>query len=331
MRSRRWRWLRTVTALLVLVFAIEYGVAPSLLAARHDLSALSQVTWWALVVAAVLETGALACFTCLSQTLLQGRTLGFGTQWRIDLAGYGLSHVVPAGAAGSAALRVRLMSTRGVRPRAAFAMIAVQGGWSVFGLLLVWSLGILMALPRTGPTVTGVVLALASAAAVGATLLARADPRTLSRRVVARAGAAASSRIPRRWLEPLRSIGESAVRSVRDTDVARAAMVWSVVNWFLDAACLWVCLAAYGARMPIEVVLSAYGLANVLGLVPLTPGGIGVVEGVLVPVLTAGGVASAAAVLGVLTWRAIQFWAPVPVGAVCGASLGAGPRAPAAS
>ena len=59
-------------------------------------------------------------------------------------------------------------------------------------------------------------------------------------------------------------------------------------NWLLDASCLYVCLAAYGGpHLGPEVVLTAYGFANLLGLLPLTPGGLGLVEGSLIPLLIA--------------------------------------------
>ena len=58
----------------------------------------------------------------------------------------------------------------------------------------------------------------------------------------------------------------------------------------------------------------SYGLANVLGAIPITPGGLGIIEGVLTPSLVGFGVPRAAAVLGVLSWRLVNFWLPIPVG-----------------
>jgi uncharacterized protein (TIRG00374 family) len=110
-----------------------------------------------------------------------------------------------------------------------------------------------------------------------------------------------------------RLVGE--VRSFLDDHERRnVALVFALGNWLLDAACLWVCLAAFGAVVQPGLVLTAYGAANLLGLLPITPGGLGVVEGVLMPALVAFGVGGAVAVLGVLAWRVLQFWLPIPVG-----------------
>jgi uncharacterized membrane protein YbhN (UPF0104 family) len=104
---------------------------------------------------------------------------------------------------------------------------------------------------------------------------------------------------------------------LRDDVRTRRAVAFAVTNWLLDAACLWTCLWAYGERASPGLVLTAYGFANLVGLLPLTPGGLGVVEGTLIPLLIAFGVASPVAVLGTLTWRLFQFWMPVPAAGVC--------------
>ena len=68
------------------------------------------------------------------------------------------------------------------------------------------------------------------------------------------------------------------------------ALVWAAANWLLDAASLWVFLFAFGhAVSPIDLLV-AYGLANILAVIPITPGGLGVVEGVLIPTLVGFGV-----------------------------------------
>jgi uncharacterized membrane protein YbhN (UPF0104 family) len=45
-----------------------------------------------------------------------------------------------------------------------------------------------------------------------------------------------------------------------------------------------------------------------------TPGGVGVVEGVLIPSLVAAGVPAHLALVGVLGWRLVNYWLPIPVG-----------------
>ena len=105
-----------------------------------------------------------------------------------------------------------------------------------------------------------------------------------------------------------------------------AAIFWGAVNWLLDAAALWVLLAAFGYRADPGQLLLVYGLVGILSLVPITPGGLGIVEGVMVPLLVALGSTSQIAILGVIAWRLLQFWMPMPLGAVSALSLLARPR-----
>ena len=92
-------------------------------------------------------------------------------------------------------------------------------------------------------------------------------------------------------------------------------MLWAAANWLLDAASLWAFVAAYGhITSPIDLFV-AYGVANILAAVPLTPGGLGIVEAVAATTLIGFRVPAGIAWLGVISWRLFNFWLPIPVGA----------------
>ena len=71
---------------------------------------------------------------------------------------------------------------------------------------------------------------------------------------------------------------------------------------------------------PIDLWV-AYGLANVLAAIPITPAGLGVVEGVLIPTIVGFGVPHGQAILAVLAYRLVNFWVPIPIGGAAYASL----------
>jgi hypothetical protein len=103
------------------------------------------------------------------------------------------------------------------------------------------------------------------------------------------------------------------------------AIAWAAINWLLDAAALWVLLSAFGFQLDPRRLLVAYGLACLVGLLPITPGGLGIIEGVLIPALVGFGTPQGIALLGVLTWRLAQYWMPMPLAIASYASLRAGP------
>jgi uncharacterized protein (TIRG00374 family) len=83
-------------------------------------------------------------------------------------------------------------------------------------------------------------------------------------------------------------------------------------------------LLAFGFSAEPAGLVAAYGLVNLLALLPITPGGLGVVEGVLVPVLLSFGTPRGVALLGVLAWRFFAFWLPIPAAFLAYLSLRVG-------
>jgi hypothetical protein len=53
----------------------------------------------------------------------------------------------------------------------------------------------------------------------------------------------------------------------------------------------------------------------------VTPGGLGVVDSIAPLLLVSFGVTRSVATLGVLGWRLVNFWLPIPVGAIAYVSL----------
>jgi uncharacterized protein (TIRG00374 family) len=105
--------------------------------------------------------------------------------------------------------------------------------------------------------------------------------------------------------------------------VGRAAL-WAAANWLLDAASLWVFVGAFGHWVPVDGLIVSFALANVLAALPVTPAGLGVVELVLVPTLVGFGTPRGIAILGVLAYRLVNFWLPIPLGFLAYLSLRAG-------
>jgi len=63
-------------------------------------------------------------------------------------------------------------------------------------------------------------------------------------------------------------------------------------------------------------VAVAYAAANIASAIPLTPGGLGVIEVTLVAVTIGFGAPRATAVLAVLGYRIVNYWLPLLPGAI---------------
>jgi uncharacterized protein (TIRG00374 family) len=75
-------------------------------------------------------------------------------------------------------------------------------------------------------------------------------------------------------------------------------------------------LAALGVRPDPALVLLAYASAQILAMIPLTPGGLGFVEAGLAGLLALAGVPGGAAAVATLAYRLVGFWLPIPTGGI---------------
>ena len=314
------RQLRRLVQLLVLVFVLFVFVVPQIGGARQALTVVTGINPLLVLAGIGLYAGALVAYARLTRLLLPvehrpSHTIVFGAV----LASTGVNHVVPGGAATTAAVNYRLLGGAGVPPaELSFALGAQSVGSAIVLNLILW-VALVVSIPISGfhgPYVA------AAVAGLLLMLLAALIVLGLTR------GQERAGRIARwfaRWipgLEPdelvrgLRIVSEELVILGRDRRRLWQAVGLAAANWMLDAAALWVFLWAFGDRADPVGVLIAFGFANVLAAMPITPGGLGVVEAVLIPTIVGFGTPRAVAAVGVVGYRLVNFWAPIPAGGV---------------
>jgi hypothetical protein len=330
----RWRFwlpfvvkpLRRGIVIFALVLIIEYLVVPELVGASKDLDLLGQVNPAWLAAGAILEGLSLFCYGLLTQAVLPpgSHNPGLSRLFRIDLSAAAVAHVLPAGTLGSAGIGYRLFTAEGIKGNDAAVMMATKGlGSTVVLNVLLW-LSLVVSIPLAGfhpiyvtVAITGAVVLLAIAAlALGITRGARRASRIL-RAVGDKIPGLTGERLELAVLDTAASLSGLA----RDRRVLAWSLTWASLNWLLDAASLWCFVAAFGRLVnPVEL-FAAYGIANVAGALPVTPAGLGVVDSVTPLLLVSFGVTRSVATLGVLAWRLVNFWLPIPAGAIAYASL----------
>jgi uncharacterized protein (TIRG00374 family) len=87
-----------------------------------------------------------------------------------------------------------------------------------------------------------------------------------------------------------------------------------VLNWLADFSVLVVSLQAVHAHVSLVGVASAYLLGSFASTLPLTPGGLGVVEGSVTVSLVAFGGSPAKMLAAVILYRIASFWVWIPIG-----------------
>ena len=319
------RPLRRLVILLILALIVEYLVIPELVGASKDFYLLGRLNVGWMIAGLIVEAASLFCYALLNRILLSpGHRLRLSVLFRIDLTAAAVAHVIPAGTVGSAGIGYQLFTAEGVPGTEVGVMMATKGiGSTVVLNVLLW-ISLVVSIPLSGyhPVYTtvaivgAVVLALVALLILGITRGEKRAGRILR---------AVGQRIPGVGSDRLERIAYEAAGSIRrlgrDRRVLTESLTWAALNWLLDAASLWCFIAAFGRFANPVGLFAAYGIANVLGAIPVTPGGLGIIDTVTPVLLVGFGLTRSVATLGVLAWRLVNFWLPIPTGAIAYVSL----------
>jgi putative heme transporter len=306
-------------ALLCITAISLYLLAPSLLQVFSSWTQLRSLNPYWIVPAVLFEAASFVSLWALQRVAL--RTRSWFAVATSQLSANAAGSIIPGGGAAAAAVQFGILVQAGV-PAANVA--------SGLAATLAATTGALFAIPVVG-----------AVAAIGGT----AAPRGL--RDVAYLGAGAfvllaiAALVAFAWDEPLRFVGRSVrtaagwvrkgdrfaalpERLIRQRDQIRAAFTErplvaffaTIGKWAFDYFALICILAALGLRPEPALVLLAYGAAQLLSMIPATPGGLGFVEAGLVGLLALAGVNAGDAAVATLGYRLVSYWLPLPAGLV---------------
>ena len=308
------------SALVIAVAGLAiYLVLPKLIAvfgAWPRLSTLNPV-WFAVALAAELLS-----FTCnFALQKLALRTSAWFPVVTAGLAGNAVTNSLPGGEAAGAAVQFGMLTTAGfdtgtaVGGLAAFSLIGIGGllALPVFALPAV-----LAGVPVSPGLAHTALLGIAgfAAFAVFGEIVLRADwPLAAAGRAAQRLRnwATRGRRPPVTGLDRRLLAQRDTIRGVLDRKWWQAALLTAGRLGF-DYGCLLAALCATGASPQPSLVLLAYAAAGIVALLPLTPGGLGIVEASLSGLLVLAGVRAGYAVLAILAYRIASYWLPLLAG-----------------
>lgn len=311
----------TRRGLLMAVSAVSlYLLAPALLEVFGAFDELEEVNplWFVAMVA--LQVGSYACMWGIQR--LATRAEHWGPVITSQLASNSFGRVVPGGVAAAGAMQYAMLVRGGV-PAAAAASGMTASSLLIFGTLLalpVLATPAIIGGVAVDPHLTRAALggALLFVLLVGAGVACVIWDRPLI--LAGRATQSVHNRLRRRHA-PVTGLPE---RLLRERDVILRVLGrqwWEALllaggRWVLDYLTLIAALYAVGASPRASLVLLAFCAAQILGTMPLTPGGLGFVEAGLTGTLALAGVGGGAAVVATLAYRLVSFWLPIPAGAV---------------
>lgn len=311
---------------VILFVAAAIGLRQRFPSLSAIVGALTGVDAMWLIVAAAAELLSLAMFGRQHRRLLKGFGVSISL-WRASAISWSRSAIaisMPAGTAVSAGFAFQQFRAVGAsRPTAATVMV-VSNTISSLSFFALYATGLLASLVRPFATepaevVAAIGLGIAAVAAViGVVLTWHARPHGRTEHLRAMTWLARWPRVSRVFVR----LGETVV-AAREVPVRHWGLAFgaAALNWLADLGCLIAVVHAFDLPVTLTAVALAYLGVQVVRQIPLTPGGLGLIEASLVAALVAGGSPYGGAAAAVLVYRLLSCWLVIPVGALAWAVL----------
>lgn len=311
--------------LLIVALIIEYLVVPQVAGTRKALNLLSGVHPAWLLLGVLLQVLCLLAYSQMTRYILPSDSdPGFWTIFRIQVTTLSVSHCVPAGSAAGTSLGYRLLTVAGARGSDAGLAMSLQATGSAVILNVIFWIALIVSIPLSGfsplDLSAGLIgLVLCAVFAVLVVFLHRGEAWAHS--VIERVGRHVPFIDVRAAQGSFSHLVERFGELHTDRNALIKATIWGTLNWLLDAASLYVFVGAFGHWVNPEGLILAFSIARVLAVLPITPGGLGVVEATLTSTLVGFGTPRGIAILGVIGYRLVEFWLPIPIGGLTYLSL----------
>ena len=324
-RRSRTRLVVQVVLSLVLVVAIFYFLRRKFDPAQAW-AAVTAMTWLELGILGLLAVWNLCTYAFVWMSVTPG--LGFWRAMVMTQATTAVANTVPAGSAIGIGMTYSMLGSWGYSRSRSTTAVLVSGVWNSFIKLALPVLALALVLLQGGAGGGRVLAALVGiaglvAAVVVFALLLRSDEQ--ARRFGLLAGRVASRL--RRLVGRRPVVGwELATVKFRSRTIGlvehrwRSITVWSLVSHLSLFAVLLVALRDVGvsdAEVSWAQVLAVFAFARLTTAIPLTPGGLGRVEGVLFTGLVGAGGDPDQVAAAVVVYRALTWALPILVGIGC--------------
>lgn len=302
-------WIAVTAALL-------YAGFTGFVLANFELPEMSAGAFGLVGGAAVAQIAAKWFFGLLYKESVEeaGGALRARAAFKAALVGAGVARLIPVGGAITPVAMAWTVREEEQQGTAGAAVRTVLLNYA--GLLILTGMGLLLARPRQSAQLFSVSLTVLAPFVLGAGLLLMFGSgrlRSLSRL------------LPKPIQRRLRG-------SVINHPPGPESQVYLWSRLILEAAALGLVLVAFRIDANVFQIAAAFGVAQLAGGLPGTPGGMGITEAGLVFILSAYGFAAATTVAPVLVFRVVSYWLPAGLGFFAGGmTFLASPEAKAAS
>jgi len=316
------RWI-VHGVLFVALAAGIFGVLPRLGGLTRDAAGLRHARPGFLVAAVMAQAVSLGCYALLYRQVLAalGARVRFRLTADVTLASFFVSHLTPFGSATGTVVNVSALEVEGVDGATTGEAIGLTSLVSTVALIALFGIGFVATAGRhvshTYLMIAGIALGLV-VAVLAAVLGIGSHPE-----IAGRAGHWAAS--VARHFRPSIDPDKVAETTSRLAKLARSALTgrayvassaFASADLLFDLLSLDLVFLALRYQPGFGPLAVAYAAANIASAIPVTPGGLGVIEVTMVAITVGFGAPRPTAVLAVLGYRIVNYWLPLIPGAV---------------
>ncbi len=315
--------VRTLTIVAVTAGAAAAGYAERSTIGR-GLHNVGHLHWAWVAGASLAEALSMLGLALLYQTLLQASQARLTVTWifAVSHIANAISIAVPLIGPGMASRQAyRQFREGGADPAAASLALTLAGVVATVTLAtVVTAAAVLSGSPAASIGGLLVAVAMLTAAVAAAVELRSERGRARLLRLIA-FSLRCSQRVIHRPKRQARALAQAALASVQRLRLGASAvaqvLLWSLVNWWADVACLAFAMRAAGITdLSVGKILLVWTAGAGAATLSPTPAGIGAVEVAMVATLTAAGARGSHAVTAILVYRLITLKGTVTIWAL---------------
>ncbi|MEI6621199.1 MAG: lysylphosphatidylglycerol synthase transmembrane domain-containing protein [Actinomycetes bacterium] len=255
--------------------------------------------------------------------------LSYGKSFQLNQGEFAIGNGVPAGGAFGLGLEYAMLASYRVKPAVATAAIGAIGVWNVFMSLGLPILGVVAIYfsdrVKPGPYIWAgiigffvlIVLVIVFGLMMRSQRLAESLGR-LGNRIAGPIVARFKHGERPDFVPPILSFRDGIADLVRKRwhTITLSELAVSLTQFLIMFAALRGVEGPTGST-PILAAFGAFAVAQIGMMIPLTPGGLGTVDAIMIALLTAMGVSSGNATAADLVWRASSYVPQIIIGVVC--------------
>jgi uncharacterized protein (TIRG00374 family) len=326
------RKLAAGLVLFVAGVAAIYVLFPKIVGLDDALARIDQATWYWVVIALGFNVAAFAAYVALFRGVLGGtarrddeirRRLNVKASYEITMAGLAATRIFSAAGAGGLVVTYWALRKAGMpKRRSACRMVAfLVLMYSVYTLALVL-FGILLrtgVLPGRDPFGGTIVPAGVAGIVIVVFLAFALIPEDVERRIEQLGRFPRGTRLVA-WMSKGPATVAMGVRTaiafIRHPRGGALALGGALGFWAANIGILWASFEAFGGDVPFAVLVQGFFVGMAANLLPSPAGGAGPVDAGMIAAFVLFSVPEAVVFPGVLMFRVIAFWLPIPPGIV---------------